>query len=242
MASRHNLKRNIKMSVNKNANILEKVKELPVVVGITGHRNVVKDDYPVLCDEIRKGLLEIKELCKTKYGEAQTAPITMLTGLAQGADILGAKVARELGIQYVAVLPCELEKFKKSFDDEDALRELDGYVANALEVVVVDDIEKAFENQSGRDEDSYRYRQVGIYIVPHSSLLVAMWDGKPPKSKFGCGTTDVVSLALDNDCPVMWIRCRRAGDGSKRNVTRSYLLPPNKYFTAKTKTSYCTMQ
>ena len=228
LANRHNLKRNANMNVNTDANILERVKELPVVVGITGHRNVVKDDYPVLCDEIRKGLLEIKELCKMKNGKAQRAPITMLTGLAQGADILGAKVARELGIPYVVVLPCELEKFKKSFDDEDALHELDDYVANALKVVVVDDIEKNFENQLGQDEDSYRYRQVGIYIVQHSSLLVAMWDGKPPKSKFGCGTADVVSLALDNDCPVMWVRCRRAGDGSDRNVTRSYLLPPNK--------------
>ncbi|MCH5159488.1 MAG: hypothetical protein J1F66_01390 [Clostridiales bacterium] len=215
--------------------ILENTNKIPIVVGVTGHRNIVKDDYSDISAELRKGFEDIIDLCKT-----EKPPIILLTGLAQGADMLTAKIAREYDVAYVAVLPCPLQKFRTSFDDEDALAELDDYISHAADVVIVEDIEKDFANQPGQDEDSYRYRQVGIYIAQHSSLLFALWDGKPPKSKYGCGTTDVVDMALNHsyvkhmtgphfgmpgDCAVNWIKCRREGDGSEKDVRSSYLLP-----------------
>ena len=208
--------------------IIKQINKLPVIVGVTGHRNVVKGDYHDVFNEIRKVLEEIAGLCKTKNAPSQASPIVLLTGLAQGADMLAAKVAREIQIPYVAVLPCELEQFKKSFDDEDALHQLDDYVANALDVIVVDDLENDFKNQPNQSKENYQYRQVGIYLVQHSSIIMALWDGKPTKSRFGCGTADVVQLAQDADRPVIWITCRRDGDGSEKNVTHRYLPPRNK--------------
>ena len=196
-----------------------------IVIGVTGHRNLVKDDYSDIIAQLREGFCAIIDLHKTTDDAQQRPSVLLLTGLAQGADMLAAKVARELGVPYVAVLPCELEKYKKSFDDPEALAELDDYIHNATEVVIVDDIEKDFDNQPNQNEDSYRYRQVGIYIVQRASLLVALWDGKPPKSQYGCGTADVVNIALKSDCPVLWVNCRRVGDGSNKNVTATYLPP-----------------
>ena len=231
--------------------ILDKTNKIPIVIGVTGHRNVVKDDYSDISAEIGKSFEEVLRLCNApdnnKKGktlqeakENGQPPIILLTGLAQGADMLAAKVARSYGIAYLAVLPCPLEQFKKSFDDADALAELDDYIANAADVVVVNDIEKDFSNQAGQNRDSYWYRQVGIYIVQHATILLALWDGKPPKGKFGCGTADVVDMALNHsfvkaktgphfgmpgDCVVKWINCRRQGDGAEKDVKSCYLLP-----------------
>ena len=231
--------------------VLDKTNEIPIVIGVTGHRNVVKADYPDIMTEIGKSFEEVLSHCKAQSDKQKShtsqeeksdkqPPIILLTGLAQGADMLAAKVARDYGIAYIAVLPCPLDQFKKSFDDVDSLAELDDYIANASDVVVVKDIEHDFANQAGQDRDSYWYRQVGIYIVEHASILLALWDGKPPKGKFGCGTADVVDMALNHsyvkaktgphfgmpgDCAVNWIKCRRQGDGSDKDVTSCYLLP-----------------
>lgn len=138
------------------------------------------------------------------------------------------------------MLPCEIEEYKKSFDDLTALSKLDGYIANALDVVIVDDIEKDLSNQPNQTSENYYYRQVGIYIVQHSSLLLALWDGKPPKSKYGRDAADVVDLALNHafsqnttdsyfyaagNCAVAWINCRRKGDDFTKSATLCYLLP-----------------
>ena len=231
--------------------ILDKLNKIPIVMGITGHRNVVKDDYSDISAEIGNSFEEVLKLCNApndkkngtalqEANENEQPPIILLTGLAQGADMLTAKVARQYNVAYIAVLPCPLDQFKKSFDDADALAELDDYIANAADVVIVNDIEKDLANQAGQDIDSYWYRQVGIYIVQHASILLALWDGKPPKGKFGCGTADVVDMALNHtyvkaktgphfgmpgDCAVKWIKCRRQGDGSDKDVKSCYLLP-----------------
>ena len=211
------------------ANFADKIKilvetaESPLVVGVTGHRNLVKDDYSVIFDEIKRNFEEILTLHKAKRLTVDIPSVLLFTGLAQGADMLAAKVAHQLHIPYVAVLPCELDEFKTSFDDVDALNELDDYIENAYAVVVADDIEKNFENQTGQTADNYRYRQVGIHIVQRSSILLALWDGKPPKSRYGCGTADVVKIAKERNLPILWITCRRIGDGSTQNVTTRYL-------------------
>ena len=111
--------------------ILEKTNKIPIVLGITGHRNIVKDDYSDISAQLRQSFEEILALCnkpKTAKKNAQEQnptngaakekpPVILLTGLAQGADMLTAKIAREYEISYIAVLPCPLEKFKTSFDD-----------------------------------------------------------------------------------------------------------------------------
>ena len=186
---------------------LAKTAKLPLVIGVTGHRNLVKGDYSAIFDEIKRNFEEIAAILTQN---TEQPPMLLLTGLAQGGDMLATKVARELKIPYVAVLPCSLEEFKKSFDDLEALSELNDYIANAHEVLIVPDLEKDFANQPNQTVENYRYRQVGVYLVQNSSLLLALWDGNPPKTQFGCGTADVVALAQNADLPVLWLPCHRA--------------------------------
>ena len=97
---------------NKNANF----DKIPVVVGVTGHRNIVEEDKPKIKEQVIESLKEIQKLCRAKKKGEEDTPVIMLNALAQGADMLCAEAAFELGIKVYAVLPCEKEKYKLSFD------------------------------------------------------------------------------------------------------------------------------
>jgi hypothetical protein len=223
-------------------------RKIPVVVGITGHRDIVEEDKPTIKAQVKQTLQEIKELCRTACGE-QT-PVIMLNAFAQGADMLCAEAAFELNIPIVAVLPFEGKYYKETFNNEADKNKLDDYLAKAERIIIAPDIEDNKEwlqkvtkangenKGKGMDDDSYRYRQLGIYIAEHSHALIALWDGKKPKSSYGCGTIEVIKFALEtnflnedhlfkpgllNDCAVCWIKSRRQGDGSEADIRRSWI-------------------
>ena len=113
---------------------------LPVIIGVTGHRNIVEEDKPALKQKIGEGLAEILSLCKNK-------PVIMLNSLAQGADMLCADVAFGLKIPVIAVLPCEKERYVLSFDAGEA-EKLFKYLERAAEVIISPDIENSFEKMN----------------------------------------------------------------------------------------------
>ena len=214
-------------------------RKIPIVVGVTGHRNIVEEDKPSIRAQVIESLKEIQSLCRCKDGT--DTPVIMLNAFAQGADMLCAEAAFELGIDVYAVLPCDEERYIKSFDDEQAKGRLSGYLAKCKRKFVAPDTEKNREwlkAADNMDDDSYEYRQLGIYVAEHSHVLIALWDGKPPRQQYGCGTVEVIKFALEgkfldkdhlfkpamiNDSAVVWIKSRRQGDGDKADVCRKWL-------------------
>lgn len=213
----------------------------PVVVGVTGHRNIAEEDKPALKRQVAESLREIFALAAGEDGER--APAVMLNGLAQGADMLCAEAAFEIGMDVYAVLPCEEERYLRSFDDENDRRKLHGYLERAKGVIFAPDIEEKGEwfMAQGVDAESYGYRQLGIYIAERAHVLIALWDGKPPKSQYGCGTAEVIGFALrhsyfggerratsDMVAPsaVVWVKARRQGDGAAPDVRRTWMTAP----------------
>ncbi|MCM1546606.1 MAG: DUF4231 domain-containing protein [Clostridiales bacterium] len=214
--------------------------KIPVVVGVTGHRNIVEEDKPAIKAQVIESLNEIKSLCKGKDG-ADT-PVIMLNAFAQGADMLCAEAALGMGIDVYAVLPCEEERYVESFDDEKDRGKLSGFLARCKRKFVAPDTERNKEwltAAESMDDESYEYRQLGIYIAEHSHILIALWDGKPPKVRYGCGTVEVINFALEdkfldkdrlfkpgmiNDSAVVWIKSRRQGDGDVADIKRKWLI------------------
>lgn len=212
---------------------------IPVIVGVTGHRNVKEEDKPAIKEQIKSGLREILELCRSKVKGGKDTPVIMLNALAQGADMLCADAAFEMGVPVYAVLPCEEERYALSFDDDKRhlLHEYLEKCANFKSgVPVAPNAESNYETM-GIDKESYEYRQVGIHIAEHCHVLIALWDGKEPKTAYGCGTAEVVKFALKhnflnadhipvpgtiNDTVVMWIKSRREPDGGEADVRRVY--------------------
>lgn len=217
------------------------IQTIPVIVGITGHRNIVDEDKPKIKARVIESLREIQTFCKSTKKNGKDTPIIMLNGFAQGADMLCAEAAFELGIDVYAVLPREEDKYLESFDNQTDKQKLHGYIQKAKRVILAPDMEKNKEwlqTHSDISDDSYEYRQLGIYIAEHSHILIALWDGNSPKTQFGCGTYEVIKFALEhnylnrehlftpgliNDTAVVWIKSRRQGDGSEADIRKTWL-------------------
>ncbi len=199
--------------------------KIPVVVGVTGHRDLYPEDIPALKEEVKKDLLKIKQMC----GDT---PVVMLNALAEGADMLCAEVAVEAGIPLYVVMPCEEKRYIESIEDAEAKVRFGCLISRAERVFVAPDTEQNYDwikTQRDMKQTDYEYRQLGIYMAANSHILLALWNGKePPESNpFGCGAAEVVSFALEqkylskdhlfkpgllNDAAVCWIYTRRQKD------------------------------
>lgn len=214
--------------------------KIPVIVGVTGHRNIAAEDRGELRTQIVAALEDIKRAC-SPVGGGENTPVIMLNAFAQGADMLCAEAAFDMGIDVFAVLPRSQDEYIKSFTDPTDREKLFAYLGKVKRVIVAPDFEGNREwlgkefNISGED---YEYRQAGIYIAEYSHILLALWDGKEAESRFGCGTVEVIKFALNhdflnadrvfspgamNDSAVLWINARRAG-AEKQPVKRRWLV------------------
>ena len=233
---------------------MSRIEKVPIVVGVTGHRNIVEEDKPQLKKCVIDCLKDIQELCKCEGYE--DTPIIMLNAFATGADMLCAEAAFELGVDVFGVLPREVERYINSFDNEEDKNKFNEYLTRAKRVFVAPDIEKnkswLKKTNSNIDDDSYESRQQGIYIAEHSHILIALWDGAPPIEEFGWGTVEVIKFALEhnfldkehlfkpgtiNDSAVAWIKSRRQGDRVQANIEKKWLIS-NMESYAEHKTEY----
>lgn len=162
--------------------IQDSEKTIPIVVGVSGHRQLRPQDLPALRAAVRERLVSLQV-------QNPHSPLVMLCSLAEGADLLCADAAEELGIPLIAALPLPREEYKKDFSPEGKQR-LDHHCTRAEQVFVPPRSEAPPERSSREDA----YRQAGIYVSAHCHILLALWDGRP--GKHGCGTAEAVDFAL----------------------------------------------
>ena len=149
-----------------------------VVIGVTGHRNIVENQQ--LVQAVTVALEQIAQLCPT-------APKTMLCSLAQGSDQLCAEIALKLGFSLICPMPRPRAAYREDFSG--ATRErFDMLLKHAEEVFVAPPMEPYYPGES------FGYRQAGIYVATHCHALLALWDGSPAKPD-GCGTAEAVAFA-----------------------------------------------
>lgn len=158
---------------------------LPIVIGMSGHRDLRPQDMEPLRQRVREVLSDLIARCPH-------TPFTLLTGLAEGADQLCAEVALSLGVSLAVALPRPLESFREDFAGE-PLAAFDRLFAAADSAVVVENVPPEMQPDEG-------YRQVGVYIARHSHLLLALWSGQAPTAT-GCGTAEVVDFFLQRHFP-----------------------------------------
>ena len=145
---------------------------IPLIVAVTGHRDLIKEDEPILRSRVKEFFSELKQ------NNAHT-DILLLCGLAEGADMLVAEVALELGVELMAVLPYEKDKYLQSFEDTTQIERFNKLYSKAKYVKV---LEKTNEGA---------YVELAKYLAKHSNILLALWDGDRSNINPG-GTADVV--------------------------------------------------
>ena len=183
---------------------------VPIVVGVTGHRDIRTKDRDLLSGAVEKILRELRDQCPH-------SGIVMLNSLAQGADQLCAEAALRLSIPLIAVLPMEKEEYEKDFSGED-LQRFRTLCSTAKACFTAPETEQA---PLAPDRD-FAYRQAGIYVAAHAHVLLALWDGKETAAPH-CGTADTVRFALEGaydaktaiplggSCPVWQVQTPRIG-------------------------------
>lgn len=165
---------------------------IPIVVGVTGHRDLRKQDIPAIQALVRSELQKLKDT----YPHS---PLVMLNSLAAGADLLCAEVAAEIGISLISPLPMPAEEYRRDFKDADLVR-FDAMLQKATDSFV----SPASEEEPSAMTRDFLYRQAGIYIALHSLVLLALWDGSLAKPG-GCGTAEVVDYMRNRSCAAEYI-------------------------------------
>lgn len=158
----------------------------PLLVGITGHRDLRNRDIPTLKEKIQ----EIFEHYRSDYPDT---PLTLMTALAEGADRITAEVALSMGASLVAVLPLPQEEYERDFSTAGSLAEFRTLLSKSDQVITV---EQLSEDVSEYNENrNTQYEMAGAYIVQHSAFLLALWDGKFIGKQGGTG--EVVRFAIE---------------------------------------------
>ena len=75
---------------------------VPLVIGVTGHRDLRTQDVPLLEREVAA---IITRLQRDYIGEENETPLVLISALAEGADRIVARVALALGVRLIAPLP-----------------------------------------------------------------------------------------------------------------------------------------
>ena len=171
-------------------------------VGVTGHRaDMLRDgEVAAMRDRIRAtlnliatagaDLLEMERDCFAP-GSCQ---LRFVSPVADGADQIAAEVALELGWDLHAILPFERSAYRASLANEDARRQFDALLGRASSL-----LELPGDPGDGLDA----YVMTGRATVAHCDILIAVWDGRPPRGRGGTG--EVVQFALSRGTAIIHV-------------------------------------
>jgi hypothetical protein len=120
--------------------------------------------------------------------------ITLVSPLAEGADRLVAMEILQIKQGRLLVpLPFPVMDYEKDFSTPESCREFYFLLAQACEIIDL-------SPQSDRND---AYVAVGHYVVDHTDVMLAIWDGKPARGRGGTG--DVVAYCRQHNQALYWI-------------------------------------
>ena len=168
-------------------------------VGVTGHRRLITTE----------GLERAIDEALGRIASVFPGPLVVVSPLAEGADQFVVRRAFALGHRRLLVpLPFPRDEYLRTFTSTEARAEFLRLLAQADEVVVI--------GQAQTDLEAYH--AVGRWVLDHSDVFVAVWDGQPPRGAGGTGA--IVEEARVRRLPVAWVQPEQA-DTPDGGVTAS---------------------
>jgi len=171
-------------------------------VGITGHRAEALGEEAAasLPSRISSVLAAIGESAGTLFERERrifsSAPpaLNFVSAIAEGADQIAAEAALSLGWELQAILPFRRADYRASLADHGSREGFDQLLTRATRVL---------ELPGDEPGDVEAYVMAGRATVAHCDVLIAVWDGKPPRGRGG--TAEVVQMAIARGRPVVHI-------------------------------------
>ena len=166
----------------------------PLVVGVTGHRDLVPAEVAGIRGRVREFLTHL-------HGEYPDRDLVVLTPLAEGADRLVAQEALALGLPVTVALPMSRALYAEDFTTAESRRQFDRLCAAAtdlFELPLTAGNTPGFVDGHGPNR-ARQYAQLGVFLSAHCHILLALWDGRE-SSEIG-GTAQVVRFHQDDVMP-----------------------------------------
>jgi hypothetical protein len=163
--------------------------QIPLLIGVTGHRDLVSDEIAPLRTAARAFLNRLQD-------RFPNAPLRLASSLSAGADLLVAEEAFDLGIECIAVLPLPIETYREDFDDPEDLRRFDAVLLRCAQCITcplrqgvrLEDTAKAGPARTAQ------YALAGEIVAGVSFILLALWDGHA--AVHAAGTAHTVEFRL----------------------------------------------
>ncbi|MDR1003046.1 MAG: hypothetical protein LBL82_07255 [Oscillospiraceae bacterium] len=166
-------------------------RKIPIIIGIAGHMDLRSEEERTI----------LKAKTKEIFGEFRknypNTPLTVMTSLARGADILAAEAAIEESIPIICPLALPKDEFINDFDgfpEEKERFDLCLSHAENQELFVGWANGVAAENCREQDMRDLQYERQGRYVSNYCNILVAFWNSAPPSES--AGTSVVVDYTL----------------------------------------------
>ena len=190
---------------------------LALRIGITGARSLDAAQLPRLSDQVQDMLSTARQAMQdlaardrrvtSAYDHATgtilVPSLRLVSPLARGADRLPARAALTLGYTLHVPMPFPQAEYERDFDTPEDLAEFRGLLAQAGEDWL------ALDGDRG-PETNRSYETVGRYVVRHSDVVIAIWDGGPGGGRGG--TAEIVRYAAHAGVPVWWLHATEARD------------------------------
>jgi hypothetical protein len=155
----------------------------PLVIGVSGHRDPHLAALPQLSRHVDEFLADLKR-------RLPDTELRIMTGMAQGADLLVARAATKAGCKVDAVLPMPLDRYVEDFDAPSAA-ELRALLADpAVTCTVLPPPPGSDQSAPHGGGRSVFYASLTQTLTAKCNLLLALWDGRT--SRLEGGTADTV--------------------------------------------------
>jgi hypothetical protein len=104
---------------------------IPLVIGVTGHRDVRDADRAALEAAVKAILGELTHLYPS-------TGLVLVSPLAEGADRLAARAALDLGLPLIVPLPMCVADYERTFRDDGSIAEFRALLARASRSFVIE--------------------------------------------------------------------------------------------------------
>jgi hypothetical protein len=173
-----------------------------LAVGVTGHRAdmIPPESLERLRGRIEHVLALIEESGRSLRAEsgacfaAGEPRLRFVSPIADGADQIAAEIALDRGWELEAILPFDRTSYRASLANHGARERYDALLARAACA-----LELPGDSAHGLDA----YVMTGRATVAHCDVLIAIWDGLPPRGRGGTG--EVVQLALTRGTAIVHV-------------------------------------
>lgn len=172
-------------------------------VGVVGHRRLPRGQLEAVCaraEELFRSLHSELIAFMSEDGAAAQIydpgqpTLRCFSGFAVGADHGLAEASVRQGFSVIAALPFKREEFERDFQEGPELEAFRAALATASEVIELD-------GDRARETDAYV--KAGEFLIEHSDLLIAVWDGQ--RARGAGGTAEVVACAFRAGRPIFVI-------------------------------------